>query len=614
MAKTFPTRALGQFPQPSWFNDLHNWITFQSGLVVNVKEAPYNAVGDGVTDDTTAILAALADAKATGGGANYSTTTARKLYFPPGIYGISGPLDFATSGTWLSVVGDGPAVSTIKALSSSAHLIFANHRTRSGGFTFDGNALATFGIQFNAAASPTFFDIYVRGCAGNGIETHNLQNAILNNVNSEANGGSGLVVDDGTGSCIFTRCEWNDNNKYQLLITDTNTFSSGYTEPTQNYFQTCIAEHTNLAASGTASSGGSTTTLVSTGAGWTTNQWAGAWATKDWGGGAQQGARIISNTATTLTVESGVWGAAPDGLAYHITWPPVRVDASSFNVFDNGVITMSSFGMNPLVHIARKGLTESGAFLEFRSTRLAGSLTLTTAAIEITDNVTSVLIGTDSQIVGAIVGVRFGGGAASRLTGSLPALFSVTTPIAFVAGASMSLNTIMPRMGPPERFTAIGTGDDVIRQQVNGEANFRYTRNVSGLESWGDGTAALDTTLRRGGADWLFTDDSFTAALAIWSRAIVNKTANYTATTNDQVITANATSGVVTITLPSSTITGKVITVKKTDAVNNVVVSRAGSATIDGATTKTITTQYGFLTVIADGTNWFIVAQGGTIT
>jgi phage gp45-like len=71
---------------------------------------------------------------------------------------------------------------------------------------------------------------------------------------------------------------------------------------------------------------------------------------------------------------------------------------------------------------------------------------------------------------------------------------------------------------------------------------------------------------------------------------------------------------VVTITLPSSTITGKVITVKKTDAVNNVVVSRAGSATIDGATTKTITTQYGFLTVIADGTNWFIVASGGTIT
>jgi hypothetical protein len=614
MAKTFPDRVLGQFPQPSWFNGFRDWITFQSGLVVNVKEAPYNAVGDGIVDDTAAIQAAIADAKASGAGTFYSTATARRLYIPPGIYGISANLDFASGGQWLSVTGDGPAVSIFKALSSAAKLTFANSRTRIGGFTFDGNSLATTGIAMNGATTTTFFDIYALHCVGNGIETHNLQNSILDNIGAQYNGGSGLVVDDGTGSCVFRRCDLHDNTKHQLLITDTDTISSAYPEPTLNSFINCLLEFpVNGAATGTAAAGGSTTTLVVAGTPWTVNQWAGAFVTKNAGGGAQAGARIISNTNNTLTLEAGMFGAAPDGLAYRIDWPICRVDASNQNMFDGMIAGSGALGEYPVLHVTRHGGTESQASITLRNCILTASATYHTA-LEINGISASVRMGADTQIVGAKLGIRFTDVSSStRLLGSLPTFNSVTTPLTFVAG-SMDNNALEVQNGILRRVTSYGAAHVVTRQQVSGEANFRYVRDASGRMDWGDGTAVPDTSLRRGGANWLFTDDSFTAALAIWSRAIVTKTANYTTTVDDQVVLGDATSGVVTITLPAAATTGKVITLKKTDAVNNVVLSRAGSATIDGATTKTITTQYGFLTVISNGTNWSIIASGGTIT
>jgi hypothetical protein len=61
-------------------------------LVLNVKDAPYNAVGDGVADDTAAVQAAL-------NAANGSI-----VFFPQGIYGISAPL-ILTDNTILTGIG-----------------------------------------------------------------------------------------------------------------------------------------------------------------------------------------------------------------------------------------------------------------------------------------------------------------------------------------------------------------------------------------------------------------------------------------------------------------------------------------------------------------------------
>ena len=62
------------------------------------------------------------------------------------------------------------------------------------------------------------------------------------------------------------------------------------------------------------------------------------------------------------------------------------------------------------------------------------------------------------------------------------------------------------------------------------------------------------------------------------------------------------------ITLPSAAAnTDRLLTIKKTDSgVGLVTVTRAGSSTIDGATTFVLTNQYDKVTIVCDGTNWFV--------
>ena len=64
----------------------------------------------------------------------------------------------------------------------------------------------------------------------------------------------------------------------------------------------------------------------------------------------------------------------------------------------------------------------------------------------------------------------------------------------------------------------------------------------------------------------------------------------------------------VTVSLPSA-VTNAAIVIKDsagTAATNNITINRADSATIDGATSQTISSNYGSMKLISDGTNWFI--------
>src|SRR5712671_367837 len=87
-------------PFPSWANVKTN----------------YGAVGDGVTDDTTAIQKAL-----TALGPNKPT-----LYFPAGTYRISQPLTLAAQ-QHVSIIGADPATTTILwAGASGGHMLNLN--------------------------------------------------------------------------------------------------------------------------------------------------------------------------------------------------------------------------------------------------------------------------------------------------------------------------------------------------------------------------------------------------------------------------------------------------------------------------------------------------------
>lgn len=83
---------------------------------ISVKDAPFLAKGDGVTDDTASIQAAIDYVIARGGGS---------LYIPAGTYNVSVAL-VVTNGSNLKIYGDGPAASVIRTTSATANVFFSS--------------------------------------------------------------------------------------------------------------------------------------------------------------------------------------------------------------------------------------------------------------------------------------------------------------------------------------------------------------------------------------------------------------------------------------------------------------------------------------------------------
>lgn len=90
------------------------------------------------------------------------------------------------------------------------------------------------------------------------------------------------------------------------------------------------------------------------------------------------------------------------------------------------------------------------------------------------------------------------------------------------------------------------------------------------------------------------------------NRAINTYSSNTTISNLDSVVFVNAASAPVQITLPSSVI-GKYFDIKKTDSSANLVTITPPSGTIDGAANVTISIQYASVTIIGDGSNFYIL-------
>jgi parallel beta-helix repeat protein len=148
------------------------WATPQgtSGLAsnsyLNVKQDPYNAVGDGVTDDYLAINQALTDA-ASGLG----------VYFPSGIYLISQPL--TVSGA-CSLLGDNPFESVIRLdpAASGAYVMQVPSNSNITRLGFDGAMnlgvqpipVGRIGLQISSAGGVSLNGCAVSNCSGSGIQ------------------------------------------------------------------------------------------------------------------------------------------------------------------------------------------------------------------------------------------------------------------------------------------------------------------------------------------------------------------------------------------------------------------------------------------------------------
>lgn len=102
--------------------------------------------------------------------------------------------------------------------------------------------------------------------------------------------------------------------------------------------------------------------------------------------------------------------------------------------------------------------------------------------------------------------------------------------------------------------------------------------------------------------------EAASAAIGGLRQSVTTVTATYSALVTDGVILANSTTAGFTITLPIATsMVGRMITVKKISSDANTVTIDGNGALIDGASTKTRSTQWDSYTMICNGINWYII-------
>jgi uncharacterized metal-binding protein len=86
--------------------------------------------------------------------------------------------------------------------------------------------------------------------------------------------------------------------------------------------------------------------------------------------------------------------------------------------------------------------------------------------------------------------------------------------------------------------------------------------------------------------------------------------ASLTAVDGINVQLVNATSGAVTITLPTAVSNGACFIIKKTDSSANIVtIDGASSETIDGDLTYKLYDQYNYVEIVSNGTNWVVTNE-----
>jgi len=107
-------------------------------------------------------------------------------------------------------------------------------------------------------------------------------------------------------------------------------------------------------------------------------------------------------------------------------------------------------------------------------------------------------------------------------------------------------------------------------------------------------------------------DISFSAVASVAASTVNTITGtNYTILSSDDIMLA-ANGGIdITLTLPSATSSGKILNIKKIDAGNTLYIKSVSAQTLDGvnieASPQAVTIQNESLTIVADGSNWWLI-------
>ncbi|KAL7974408.1 glycoside hydrolase family 55 protein [Trichoderma sp. SZMC 28014] len=157
----------------------------------------YGAKGDGVTDDTAAINAALSDGNRCGSGCDSSTTTPAIVYFPPGTYIVSKPIQLWY---YTHLIGDATNLPTLKAAANFSGIAVID--SNPFGYTSQNNffrQIRNFNIDLTGQPESTGTGIHWQVAQATSI-----QNVIfnMNTDTSSNNKQQGIWMEDGSGGWL----------------------------------------------------------------------------------------------------------------------------------------------------------------------------------------------------------------------------------------------------------------------------------------------------------------------------------------------------------------------------------------------------------------------------
>lgn len=298
------------------------------------------------------------------------------------------------------------------------------------------------------------------------------------------------------------------------------------------------------------------------------------------------GQTIVLCTAQTTGSENGPW-IMQTGAWTRPTW------------YTSGSTTQAPQFLTTFV---RLGTTYSGS--TWRMT--TASVTIGTTATTWTQTPISLASG---NVTGTLSGSSVSGGTFGAVNGS--ALTNITA--ANVTGShtlpDSVLSTNVPLLNAASNaFVPSSTGNVVSYTTASPgtEAAYALFQNRARFGWNGGGSIIIDDNATNknlvvtlnGATPFQVLATGVTIVKGLRS-AVTTKTGNYTATLADNEIRVDCTSGAVTITLPAATGTGQVFRIKKIDSSGNAVtIARAGSDTIDGATSASLAAQYDKVTLV----------------
>jgi hypothetical protein len=180
----------------------------------SVKDSPYNATGNGITDDSAAIQACC-DAVAAIGGT---------VIFPPGIYMINSNFSSSHSGLRPAQNLSGGRSMTLDLTSGATLKVFVNNFDAYTIFTFASSSNVTIngGNFVGDSPYPTHHSSSSDGQDGTCIYLYGTNNITLNNVNCSYAWGDGILVDNNATNTTINDCNCQHNWRSGMSVVSAN--------------------------------------------------------------------------------------------------------------------------------------------------------------------------------------------------------------------------------------------------------------------------------------------------------------------------------------------------------------------------------------------------------